>query len=231
MGLDENTIRCSFPVCDFSLTELINLILYLNGSNFEGEEEKKNECQSYPVPSKSHVTLPAHPMPRSSTCWATDHGHPYPSKIFCGHKWGPNSANLGAKLADPAITSVQSALKCAAHPLKPVSLTSGPQVIKHPTTLNTEHPSMPVTKPESPAKMAVKVESLTEMVTKPESPTMVSATVCSAKSHYFILRMDTVTADIQRPHPWTLLYADDVAPADSERENLEDQVQKLHDHK
>ncbi len=32
MGLDEETIRCDHPTCDFvSLFELINLILYLNG--------------------------------------------------------------------------------------------------------------------------------------------------------------------------------------------------------
>lgn len=30
----------------------------------------------------------------------------------------------------------------------------------------------------------------------------------------------------QRPHPWTLLYADDVTLADSKREALEDQAQQ-----
>ncbi len=34
LGQDKNTIRCSSPVCDFSLVEIINLVLYLNGSNF-----------------------------------------------------------------------------------------------------------------------------------------------------------------------------------------------------
>ncbi len=32
MGLDEDTIRCDLSTCDFPLVELINLILYLNGS-------------------------------------------------------------------------------------------------------------------------------------------------------------------------------------------------------
>ncbi|KAL0148982.1 hypothetical protein M9458_055786, partial [Cirrhinus mrigala] len=129
MGLDENIIRCSFPVCDFSLIELINLILYLNGSNIEIEEGRKIEFQSRPVPSETHVTLPAHPMLRSSTCRATDLSHP--SKIFCGHKWGPYNANLGSKLVDPAITSVQSALKSASRPLKPVHVTSAAPRLVH----------------------------------------------------------------------------------------------------
>ncbi|KAL0151197.1 hypothetical protein M9458_053388, partial [Cirrhinus mrigala] len=89
----------------------------------QGESgERKNEFQSRPVPSESHVTLPAHPMSRSSTCRATDRSHP--STIFCGHKWGPYNVNLGSKLADPAITSVRSALKSARCPLKPTHATS-----------------------------------------------------------------------------------------------------------
>lgn len=41
----------------------------------------------------------------------------------------------------------------------------------------------------------------------------------------FILCMDTVTADLQTPHPWSLLYADDVLLADLQRNALQDQVQ------
>lgn len=37
------------------------------------------------------------------------------------------------------------------------------------------------------------------------------------------------TANLQRPHPWTLLYADDVTFADSKQEDLEAQVQKWYD--
>ncbi len=42
LGLDENTIRCDLPTYDFSLIELINLVLYLNGSNSQVEEIKEN---------------------------------------------------------------------------------------------------------------------------------------------------------------------------------------------
>ena len=42
----------------------------------------------------------------------------------------------------------------------------------------------------------------------------------------FVLCMDTVTADIQSPHPWKLLYADDVLLANEEREQLQVQTQQ-----
>uniref|UniRef100_A0A671L7T5 ribonuclease H n=1 Tax=Sinocyclocheilus anshuiensis TaxID=1608454 RepID=A0A671L7T5_9TELE len=42
----------------------------------------------------------------------------------------------------------------------------------------------------------------------------------------FILCMDTMTADLQRPHPWTLLYADDVTLVDIMRIDLEEQAQQ-----
>jgi Reverse transcriptase (RNA-dependent DNA polymerase)/Endonuclease/Exonuclease/phosphatase family len=41
----------------------------------------------------------------------------------------------------------------------------------------------------------------------------------------FILCMDTITADIQSPHPWSLLYADDVFNADATRAEVQRQVQ------
>ena len=42
----------------------------------------------------------------------------------------------------------------------------------------------------------------------------------------FILCMDTVTADLQTPHPWSLLYADDVMLASETRNELEQQVNR-----
>ncbi|RXN20289.1 vegetative cell wall gp1-like isoform X4 [Labeo rohita] len=38
MGLDEDMIRCDLPVCNYPLIELINVVLYLNGSDLEVEE-------------------------------------------------------------------------------------------------------------------------------------------------------------------------------------------------
>lgn len=41
-----------------------------------------------------------------------------------------------------------------------------------------------------------------------------------------VLCMDTATADLQAPHPCSLLYADDVFLADKERQELQSQTQK-----
>jgi hypothetical protein len=45
----------------------------------------------------------------------------------------------------------------------------------------------------------------------------------------FILCMDTATADIQTPHPWTLLYADDVALSNETRGEVEERTQQWKD--
>ncbi|ROI16625.1 hypothetical protein DPX16_22602 [Anabarilius grahami] len=55
MGLDEDMIRYSEPACLFSLVESINLILFLNGSDFEIEEVQERTCLPRPVPSEKHV--------------------------------------------------------------------------------------------------------------------------------------------------------------------------------
>lgn len=46
----------------------------------------------------------------------------------------------------------------------------------------------------------------------------------------FILCMDTATSDIQAPHPWSLLYADDVGLTNETRGGLQQQVQEWKDH-
>jgi hypothetical protein len=45
----------------------------------------------------------------------------------------------------------------------------------------------------------------------------------------FVLCMDTVTSDLQMPHPWSLLYADDVLLAAEERQRLQEQAQEWND--
>ncbi len=35
LGLDDETIRCDLPIGDFPQIELINLVLFLNGSDLE----------------------------------------------------------------------------------------------------------------------------------------------------------------------------------------------------
>ena len=45
----------------------------------------------------------------------------------------------------------------------------------------------------------------------------------------FIIAIDTITRDLQREAPWTLLYADDVELAATTREELQDQVKAWND--
>lgn len=45
----------------------------------------------------------------------------------------------------------------------------------------------------------------------------------------FIVVMDAITRDLQRPAPWTLLYADDVMLASEDKHDLQLQVQAWHD--
>ncbi|KAK3509567.1 hypothetical protein QTP70_006105 [Hemibagrus guttatus] len=42
----------------------------------------------------------------------------------------------------------------------------------------------------------------------------------------FVLCMDVVTADLQRPHPWTLLYGDDVFLSDEDQGDVQGQTQQ-----
>ncbi len=63
LGLDDEVIRCDLPVSDFPLIELINLILFLNGSDEEVEEIPQPR---HPTPAGTCGVSPAHPMPRTS---------------------------------------------------------------------------------------------------------------------------------------------------------------------
>lgn len=71
LGLDDETIRYDRPVGEFflffSLSELINLVLFLNGSDLEVEVVKEPPKPRHPAPAGTHCVSPAHPMPRSPT--------------------------------------------------------------------------------------------------------------------------------------------------------------------
>ncbi|ROJ25359.1 Paternally-expressed gene 3 protein [Anabarilius grahami] len=66
-GLDVDTIRFDEPEDSFSLSETINLILYLNGSDFF-VEEVQDVCPSRPVPPETQVARPVGQSPSSSAC-------------------------------------------------------------------------------------------------------------------------------------------------------------------
>ncbi len=63
LGLNDKTIRCELPTGSYPLIELINLVLFLNGSDREVETVTKS-C--HPAPAGTSSASPAHPMPRTS---------------------------------------------------------------------------------------------------------------------------------------------------------------------
>lgn len=56
LGLDDKVIRCNLPVCDFPLSELITLVLFLNGSDFEVKEVKEHPKLIIQLPLKRAVS-------------------------------------------------------------------------------------------------------------------------------------------------------------------------------
>ncbi|ROL44051.1 hypothetical protein DPX16_6496, partial [Anabarilius grahami] len=73
--LDEDTIFCIEPACFFSLVESINLILFLNGSDFKIEEVQGKSYYPRPVPSETHVAWSVHQSPVSSTYPSSGSSH------------------------------------------------------------------------------------------------------------------------------------------------------------
>ncbi|XP_048021312.1 uncharacterized protein LOC125252223 [Megalobrama amblycephala] len=78
MGLDEDTIRYCEHTCYLSLVESINLVLYLNGSDFEVEEVKVEKYHPRPAPSETQVAWSAHSLPAPSTYPSNESVHLYP---------------------------------------------------------------------------------------------------------------------------------------------------------
>ncbi|ROL41919.1 hypothetical protein DPX16_0462 [Anabarilius grahami] len=98
MGLDEGTIRYSEPACFFSQVESINLILFLNGSDFEIEEVQERMCLPRPVPSEKHAAWSVHPQPVSSMYPSSESAHlvlpvqkPKPPKKMADAAPGPQA--------------------------------------------------------------------------------------------------------------------------------------------
>ncbi|ROL53100.1 hypothetical protein DPX16_8042 [Anabarilius grahami] len=66
MGLDKDVIRYNEPACNFSLVDSLNIILLLNGSNFEVDKIHKNQSPC-PAPSAAYRASPAHLTPEPCT--------------------------------------------------------------------------------------------------------------------------------------------------------------------
>ncbi|XP_051719339.1 uncharacterized protein LOC127495915 [Ctenopharyngodon idella] len=72
-GLDEDTIRFKEPACYFSLVEAINLILFLNCSDFVIEEVLDKSCDPRPVSSETPAAWPVRQLPLPSACPSSEH--------------------------------------------------------------------------------------------------------------------------------------------------------------
>ncbi|ROL55361.1 hypothetical protein DPX16_4829 [Anabarilius grahami] len=72
-GLDEDTNRFKEPACNFSLVEAINLILFLNCSDFVIEEVLDQSCNPRPVPTETQAAWPVRQSPLSSSYPSSGH--------------------------------------------------------------------------------------------------------------------------------------------------------------
>ncbi|KAL0179752.1 hypothetical protein M9458_025194 [Cirrhinus mrigala] len=154
LGLDHETIRCDFPVCDYPLIELINLVLYLNGSNFEEiKEDSKSRC---PAPSETRHVVPAH-LPHQGS-------DRLPSPKY------PGSILSTALILSPELaTSPESLAKMASLPESPAKMAASPmakmevmdimdKVLPLEFTapiLSPSSPLVPSSPPESPTSLLV----------------------------------------------------------------------------
>ncbi len=90
LGLDDETIHCDLPTCDFPLIKLINLVLYLNASDFEVEEIKESFKSPHPAPSGTRRVSPADPMPGTPTYLTNGSDHLPNPRYPWGRKRTPN---------------------------------------------------------------------------------------------------------------------------------------------
>ncbi|KAI2644808.1 Variable charge X-linked protein 3B [Labeo rohita] len=66
-GLEEDTIRCDLPICNYPLIKLINVVLYLNGSDFEVEECHRS---NRPTPSEARRVVSGNDTSGTPACRA-----------------------------------------------------------------------------------------------------------------------------------------------------------------
>ncbi|KAL0182376.1 hypothetical protein M9458_021751, partial [Cirrhinus mrigala] len=154
LGLDVETIRCDLPTCSFPLIELINLILYLNGSDFEVEEVQSPIRSHPPVSSQAQRNAPACPKPRTST-------------------YRVNGSNRQPSPKSPVILQSSTAVLSPKRPAS--SLRSNP-----PATAQSPVPQAAAT-PASARKMAATPASARKMAATPASARKMAATPASAR--------------------------------------------------
>ncbi|KAL0179127.1 hypothetical protein M9458_024569, partial [Cirrhinus mrigala] len=178
LGLDDETIRCELPTCSFPLIELINLILYLNGSDFEVEEVQSPIRSHPPVSSQTQRHAPACPKPRTSTYRVNgSNRQPSPpvkspvilqsSTAVLSPMWPASSPR-----SNPPATA-QSPVPRAATPASARKMAATPAPARKMAATAAAARKMAAT-PEPARKMAATPESARKMAAKPESPVMIA---------------------------------------------------------
>ncbi|ROL48790.1 hypothetical protein DPX16_23440 [Anabarilius grahami] len=115
MGLDKDMIRYSQPACFFSLVESLNLIIFLNGSEFKIEEIQKIADHPLPVPSEKHAAWSVQQPPVSSTYPSSG----YSPVVLPGSKSNPSKKRATARPRRPkrmAVASLEPQIKSAVQP-------------------------------------------------------------------------------------------------------------------
>ncbi len=171
LGLDETTIRCDLPVSDFPLIELINLVLYLNGSDWEVEECKSH---NHPASPENCRASPIHPMPGPSTYLASGYGHPHSLVFPRARKWASNSADLGGESTGPVIN-----ICLVSAEIRPPSPGPSSQIRPYPQPRKTIRGSSKPAAVRGPRKPAAIRGSFTPAVRGPRKP----AAVRGSSSH------------------------------------------------
>ncbi len=164
LGLDDETIRCDLPVGDFPRSELINLILFLNGSDVEVEEIPSLvlplQLERAASPQLTPRREPPHTSPTAPTACPT----PKPplsseaapsSRPPCVAHSRPPSAALSSQPPFAAHSSPPSAGKSrppfAAHSRPPFAALSRPPSAVHsslpPSAAHSRPPTVPVASP------------------------------------------------------------------------------------
>ncbi|KAL0193907.1 hypothetical protein M9458_012203 [Cirrhinus mrigala] len=176
LGLDDETIRCELPTCSFPLIELINLILYLNGSDFEVEEVQSPIRSHPPVSSQTQRHAPACPKPRTSTYRVNgSNRQPSPkSPVILQSSTAVLSPMRPASSprSNPPATA-QSPVPRAATPAPARKMAATPAPARKMAA--TPAPARKMAATPAPArKMAATPESARKMAAKPESPVMIA---------------------------------------------------------
>ncbi len=113
-------ISCDLPTCSFSLIELVNHVLNVNGVNFEVEIIPSDH---HPIPPENHQASRAYPSPGPST---------YPAKCS-DHPNLPSTASV--LRPEPPVTLLSQPPLAANASLRAVALPSAPETLSFPSAL------------------------------------------------------------------------------------------------